>query len=46
MATRWARKGRVPPPGEETRFTKEKKALAKASQWLKWWEVFKVGDNQ
>ena len=28
--------GRVPPPEEERRFTKEKEALAKARQWLKW----------
>ena len=32
MATRWARKGRIPPPGEERRFTKEKEALAKAKR--------------
>ena len=29
MATRWARKERVPPPGEERRFTKEQE------RWLK-----------
>ena len=46
MATRWARKGQVPPSGEERRFTKAKEALAKASQWLKWWEVLRAGDNQ
>ena len=46
MATRWARKGRVPPPEEERRLTKEKEALAKARWWLKWWEVFRAGDRQ
>ena len=46
MATRWARKGRVPPPGEERHFTKKKDALAKARRWLKWWEVFRAGDSQ
>ena len=46
MATRWARKGRVPPPGEERRFTKEKEALARARRWLKWWEVFSAGESQ
>ena len=46
MATRWARKGRVPPPGEERRFTKEKEALAKARRWLKWCEMFRAGDSQ
>ena len=35
IATRWARKGRVPPPGEERRLTKEKEALARARRWLK-----------
>ena len=46
MATRWARKGRVHPPGEERRLTKKKEALAKARRWLKWWEVFRAGDSQ
>ena len=46
MATRSARKGRVPPPREERRFMKEKEALARARRWLKWWEVFKMGDSQ
>ena len=40
-----ARKGRVPPPGEERHFMKEKEALARARQWLKWWEVFRAGDS-
>ena len=34
MATRRARKGRVPPPGEERRLTKEKEALARARTQL------------
>ena len=34
MVTRWARKGRVPPPGEERHFKKEKEALARARRWL------------
>ena len=46
MATRWARKGQVPPPGEERRFTNEKEALARARRWLKWWEVFRAGDSE
>ena len=46
IATRWARKGRVPPPGEERRLMKEKEALARARRWLKWWEVFRAGDSQ
>ena len=29
MATRWAKKGRIPPPEDERRFTKEKEALAR-----------------
>ena len=35
MATRWARKGQVPPPGEEGRFMKAKEALARARWWMK-----------
>ena len=46
MATRWARKGRTAPPGEERRLTKAKEALAKARRLLKWWEVFRAGDSQ
>ena len=46
MATRWASKERVPPPGEERPFTKAKEALARARWWLKWWEVFSAGDSQ
>ena len=25
---------------------KEKEELAKARRWLKWWDVFRVGDSQ
>ena len=32
IATWWARNGRVPPPEDERRFTKEKKALARAAE--------------
>ena len=46
MATWWARKGRVPPPGEERSSMKAKEALARARRWFKWWEVFRAGDSQ
>ena len=46
MATWWARNGRVPPPGEERGFMKEKEAWARARRLLKGCEVFRAGDGQ
>jgi len=42
----WEKKGLTPAPRQHRRLTKEKKAWAGESLWLKWWVVVSASVNQ